>query len=48
VRGSEGSGLGLSISKTIVERFDGEILLENTAPHGAVMRIEFPSFADSK
>lgn len=43
VRGTDGSGLGLSISKTIVERFDGKITLENAVPHGAVVRIEFPS-----
>jgi signal transduction histidine kinase len=41
-RGREGSGLGLSLAKTIVERYGGTIALANGDPHGAIVRMTFP------
>ncbi len=42
-RTREGSGLGLSLAKTIVERYGGTIELSNALPHGALVRMSFPS-----
>jgi signal transduction histidine kinase len=42
-RTREGSGLGLSLAKTIVERFGGTIALSNCDNHGALVRMTFPS-----
>jgi two-component system OmpR family sensor kinase len=42
-RAREGSGLGLSLAKTIVERYGGTIALANIAPHGALVRMSFPA-----
>jgi signal transduction histidine kinase len=41
-RGREGSGLGLSLAKTIVEGCGGTIALANAQPHGAIVRMTFP------
>ncbi len=41
-RAREGSGLGLSLAKTIVERYGGTIELSNALPHGALVRVTFP------
>jgi signal transduction histidine kinase len=41
-RGREGSGLGLSLAKTIVEGCGGTIALANAEPHGAIVRMTFP------
>jgi signal transduction histidine kinase len=41
-RAREGSGLGLSLAKTIVERYGGTIVLANAEPHGAIVRMTFP------
>jgi signal transduction histidine kinase len=43
-RAHEGSGLGLSIAKAIVERYGGTIDIANATPHGAVVRMIFPAF----
>jgi PAS domain S-box-containing protein len=37
-----GNGLGLAISKTLVEAHGGRILVSNAKPHGAVFRITLP------
>jgi len=42
-RAREGSGLGLSLAKTIVERYGGTIELSNALPHGALVRMTFPA-----
>ncbi len=42
-RAGEGSGLGLSLAKTIVERFGGTIALSNASPRGALVRMTFPA-----
>jgi signal transduction histidine kinase len=42
-RGGEGSGLGLSLAKTIVERYGGTLELSNGLPHGALVRMTFPA-----
>jgi signal transduction histidine kinase len=41
-RTREGSGLGLSLARTIVERYGGTIALSNVEPHGAFVRMTFP------
>lgn len=43
-RASGGSGLGLSIVRSIVERNNGEISLQSTVGKGTVFTVEFPSF----
>lgn len=42
-RARDGSGLGLSLAKTIVEHYGGTIVLGNAEPHGAIVRMTFPS-----
>jgi signal transduction histidine kinase len=42
-RGRDGTGLGLSLAKTIVERYGGAIALANAEPHGAIVRMTFPA-----
>jgi signal transduction histidine kinase len=44
-RALDGSGLGLSLAKTIVERFGGSIALSNAGDSGAVVRMIFPAAA---
>jgi signal transduction histidine kinase len=39
----EGSGLGLTLARTIVERYGGSIALANAEPHGALVRFSFPA-----
>ena len=43
-RASGGSGLGLSIVRSMVERNGGEIMLESKVGEGSVFTVEFPSF----
>jgi signal transduction histidine kinase len=43
VRALDGSGLGLSLARTIVEHYGGTIVLENAEPRGAIVRMTFPS-----
>ena len=43
-----GTGIGLSISKSIVERHKGRIRLEEVVPHGARFVVELPAFAGSR
>lgn len=38
----QGTGLGLSLAKSVVEKFSGRLLLKNVEPHGACFRIELP------
>jgi len=40
-----GTGIGLSISKSIVERHKGRIRFEEVMPHGARFVVELPAFA---
>jgi signal transduction histidine kinase len=42
-RAMEGSGLGLSLAKTIVEGFGGTIALSNAGQSGAIVRMTFPA-----
>jgi signal transduction histidine kinase len=42
-RSSPGSGLGLALSKRIVEALGGEIRVENRRPHGARFAVVLPS-----
>jgi heavy metal sensor kinase len=41
-RSSEGNGLGLTLVKTIIERYGGTVALSNAAPRGATVRMSFP------
>jgi signal transduction histidine kinase len=41
-RGIAGSGLGLSLVKTIVERHDGSVAIESRVDQGTVIRISLP------
>ena len=43
-----GTGIGLSISKSIVERHKGRIRFEEVLPHGARFVVELPAFAGSR
>ena len=38
----EGSGLGLSIIRRIMEIFEGRVVIENVRPHGLRVILEFP------
>lgn len=38
----EGTGLGLSVSKEIIEQQGGRLTFENIEPHGALFRVELP------
>ena len=38
----QGSGLGLTIAKQIVEKYKGSILISNSKPHGTVCTINLP------
>ena len=42
-RGRDGTGLGLALAKTIVERYGGAVALANAEPHGAIVRMTFPA-----
>ena len=37
-----GMGLGLAISKMIVERHEGTLSVSNAIPHGAIFRVTLP------
>ncbi len=43
-----GTGIGLSISKSIVERHKGRIRFEEVMPHGARFVVELPAFAGAR
>jgi signal transduction histidine kinase len=42
-----GMGMGLAIARTIVEAHDGQLLAENRAGGGAILRLTFPRFLRS-
>lgn len=44
--GSFGLGLGLSISKAIVQKHGGKVSVENNQPHGAKFKVILPATAD--
>jgi signal transduction histidine kinase len=46
-RETGGHGLGLSISKAIVERHHGEIVIESTYGRGTTVNVEFPRSAEA-
>ena len=39
---AEGAGLGLSIVKNIIEKYEGELFFEDSEPHGLTVRIQLP------
>ena len=43
----EGSGLGLSIVRRIVDVHGGDVRVENVSPHGAIFRVRLPDNGDS-
>jgi len=47
-RSTGGAGLGLAISKAIVERAGGEVSLENNADHGATAVVWLPAVAGER
>lgn len=47
-KGDQGSGLGLSISKSIVEKQGGEIRVASTPGQGALFHIRFPFAGEKK
>ena len=42
-RNAEGSGIGLSLIKSIVETHDGKISVESKVGEGSIFKIELPS-----
>lgn len=38
----DGAGLGLSIVKNIIEKYEGELFFEDSQPHGLTVRIQLP------
>jgi len=42
-RAQDGLGLGLAVSKKIVELMKGNIIVERNLPQGSFFRIEFPA-----
>ncbi|MGB2586853.1 MAG: ATP-binding protein, partial [Pseudolabrys sp.] len=38
-----GMGLGLAISKMIVERHEGTLSVSSAIPHGAIFRVTLPA-----
>ena len=39
---AEGAGLGLSIVKNIIEKYEGELFFEDSEPHGLTVRVQLP------
>lgn len=44
----EGSGVGLSISKSLVEKMDGSIAIESEVGEGATFVLKFPQFVEEE
>jgi len=44
----DGTGLGLAVTKTIIEGHGGQITVEPNAPRGARFRITIPLLQESK
>lgn len=42
-KGQRGTGLGLAVARSLVERHGGSISHRDAAPQGTVMRVEFPA-----
>jgi len=42
-KGQGGTGLGLYITKTLLENFGAQINLQDTGPHGTTFRLRFPA-----
>ena len=43
VRGKEGTGLGLSVTKTLVERHDGVLGIDRVVGRGTTVTVDFPA-----
>lgn len=43
----DGSGIGLSVVKTMVESLDGEVDVYDNIPEGSIFRVKFKDFANS-
>ncbi|MFP4545460.1 MAG: sensor histidine kinase, partial [Methanomassiliicoccales archaeon] len=45
-RRGDGSGMGLFLVRRTVERYGGEIWVEDNSPRGAAFRLRFPNFEE--